>query len=127
VPRTCRVSGLVERREREPVDVAGAQRAEVAPVECGELRFGESLGDREDGGTDSQAMQLHPQGVHVCAVTPAADESLMTLRKAAMELLQLNRAASHPCSHEDLHALLDEVTALMHEQERPAEATAPEA
>lgn len=60
-------------------------------------------------------------------VTPDADESLRTLRQAAMELLQLHRAASHPCSHEELHALLDEVTALMHEQERPAKATAPEA
>ncbi len=60
-------------------------------------------------------------------VTPDADESLMTLRKAAMELLQLNRAAPHPSSHEELHALLDQMAALMHEQERPAEATAPEA
>ncbi len=57
-------------------------------------------------------------------VTPDADESLMTLRQAAMELLELNRAASHPCSHEELHALLDEATAPMHEQEGAAAASA---
>lgn len=57
-------------------------------------------------------------------VTPDAEESLMTLRQAAMELLQLNRAASHPCSHEELHALLDDATALMHEQEGPVAANA---
>jgi len=57
-------------------------------------------------------------------VTPDAEESLLTLRQAAMELLQLNRAASHPCSHEELHALLDEVTALRHEQEGSVGASA---
>jgi NAD(P)-dependent dehydrogenase (short-subunit alcohol dehydrogenase family) len=59
-------------------------------------------------------------------VTPDAQESLMTLRQAAMELLQLNRAASHPSTHEELHALLDEVTGLMHEQERQGDASAPD-
>ena len=54
-------------------------------------------------------------------VTPDADEALTTLRQAAMELLQLNRAASHPRSHEELHALLDEMTTLMHEQEGPGD------
>ncbi len=58
-------------------------------------------------------------------VTPDAEESLVTLKQSAMELLQLNRAASHPCSHEELHALLDEGAALMREQEGPADASAP--
>jgi len=63
---------------------------------------------------------------HRCyLVTPDAEESLMTLRQAAAELLELNRAASHPCSHEELHALLDEGAALMREQEGPADASAP--
>jgi len=57
-------------------------------------------------------------------VTPDAEESLWTLRQATLELLQLNRAASHPCSHEELHALLDEVTALVQEQEGPVAASA---
>jgi len=57
-------------------------------------------------------------------VTPDVEESLWTLRQATMELLQLNRAASHPCSHEELHALLDEVAALMREQEGPVAANA---
>lgn len=64
---------------------------------------------------------------HRYLITPDEEEALMTLKKAALELLQLNRAASHPRSHEELHALLDEVTTLMHEQERPIDTSATDA
>jgi NAD(P)-dependent dehydrogenase (short-subunit alcohol dehydrogenase family) len=57
-------------------------------------------------------------------ITPNEDEALWTLKKATMELLQLNRAASHARTHEQLHALIDEVAALMGEQERQTEAGA---
>jgi NAD(P)-dependent dehydrogenase (short-subunit alcohol dehydrogenase family) len=53
-------------------------------------------------------------------ITPDENEALVTLKKAAMELLQMNRASSHRQTHERLHALLDEVAALMQEQEAPS-------
>jgi hypothetical protein len=44
-------------------------------------------------------------------VTPNEEEALMTLQKAVIEVVELNRAASHPRSLAQLHALLDEVEA----------------
>jgi NAD(P)-dependent dehydrogenase (short-subunit alcohol dehydrogenase family) len=44
-------------------------------------------------------------------VTPNEEEARMTLQKAVTEVVELNRAASHPRSLTQLHALLDEVDA----------------
>lgn len=57
-------------------------------------------------------------------ITPTANESEVTLKKAAMEMLQLNRACSHALTHEQLHALLDEMKGLMEEHEAKARAVA---
>jgi short-subunit dehydrogenase len=53
-------------------------------------------------------------------VTPNEDEAVTTLQKAAMEMVQLNRAASHPRSLPQLHALLDEVDAMARAEAMPA-------
>jgi NAD(P)-dependent dehydrogenase (short-subunit alcohol dehydrogenase family) len=60
-------------------------------------------------------------------ITPDANESVATLKKAAMEMLQLNRACSHALTHEQLHALLDEMKGLMEEHEAKARAVAGDA